>query len=63
MTIRLYGFWRSLATFRVRAALNFKNLDYTEEIIDLTKGEQFEADFHQLNPKHVLPVLEPTRFA
>jgi hypothetical protein len=59
MTIRLYGFWRSLATFRVRAALNFKGLDYVEQTVDLTRGEQFEAGFHRLNPQHVLPVLEP----
>lgn len=58
MTIRLYGFWRSLATFRVRAALNFKELDYVEQIVDLTKAEQFEEGFHRLNPQHALPVLE-----
>lgn len=58
MTLTLYGFWRSLATFRVRAALNLKGLDYTEAIVDLNAGEQFGAAFHRVNPQHVLPALD-----
>ena len=30
MAVVLYGFWRSLATYRVRAALNLKGIDYTD---------------------------------
>lgn len=58
MTIKLYGFWRSLATFRVRAALNLKGLPYVETIIDLNAGEQHGEAFHQVNPQHVLPALD-----
>jgi maleylacetoacetate isomerase len=58
MSVTLHGYWRSLATFRVRAALNLKGIAYTEKIVDLSKGEQFSAEFHALNPQHVLPLLE-----
>lgn len=56
--IILYGFWRSLATYRVRVALNLKGLAYEERIVDLTKGTQHDDQFGALNPQHVLPVLE-----
>jgi maleylacetoacetate isomerase len=58
MSIVLHGFWRSLATYRVRAALNLKRLDYSEVMIDLLQGEQHRADFAALNPQHALPVLQ-----
>ena len=57
MGLQLYGFWRSLATFRVRAALNLKGLEYTESIVNLERGEQFGEAFHHVNPQHVLPAL------
>lgn len=58
MSVTLYGFWRSLATFRVRAALKLKDIAYQESIIDLMKGEQFNASYDQLNPQHSLPLLD-----
>lgn len=58
MSVILYGYWRSLASFRIRAALNVKKIPYQEKLIDLSKGEQFSQDFDQINPQHVIPVLE-----
>lgn len=58
MSVTLYGYWRSLAAFRVRAALNLKNIPYEEKLIDLSQGEQFSESFHQLNPQHVIPLLD-----
>ena len=57
MTLDLYGFWRSLATFRVRIALNLKGLDYREHPIDLFSGEQYAASFRAINPMAAVPVL------
>ncbi len=57
MTLDLYGFWRSLATFRVRIALNLKGLDYREHPIDLFAGEQYAASFRAINPMAAVPAL------
>lgn len=57
--LRLYGYWRSSAAYRVRIALNLKNLDYQDCPVNLMKegGEQHKADFHRLNPSELVPVL------
>jgi maleylacetoacetate isomerase len=55
--MKLYGFWRSLATFRVRIALNMKGLPYEETMVNLPKGEQFLAEYKAVNPQSVLPAL------
>ena len=58
MAVVLYGFWRSLATYRVRMALNWKDIAYTETIVDLGKGEQLAPAFRALNPQGALPLLD-----
>ena len=54
---KLYGSWRSLAAYRVRVALNFKQLPYDEEMIDIAVGEQLTPSFRALNPQGAVPVL------
>lgn len=57
MAIVLYGFWRSLATYRVRIALNIKGVEYTETNVDLGLGEQFAPAYQALNPQNALPLF------
>jgi maleylacetoacetate isomerase len=55
--MKLYGFHRSSAAFRVRIALNLKGLDYDQVAVHLRKGEQRAPDFLKLNPQALVPAL------
>lgn len=56
--MRLYAYWRSSTSYRVRIALNLKGLDYRVVPVDLLKGEQTGEAFRQVNPFSGVPVLE-----
>jgi maleylacetoacetate isomerase len=58
MSVTLYGFWRSLAAYRVRVALNLKGVPFEEVSINLVGGEQFGEAYSALNPQHVVPLLK-----
>jgi maleylacetoacetate isomerase len=55
--VKLYGFWRSLASYRVRVALALKGLRAEEVSIDLLKGKQNSDDYLAVNPQGVVPAL------
>src|SRR3954463_12944937 len=55
--MKLYGFWRSLATYRVKVALALKGMNVDEVSIDLLKGKQHDRDYVSVNPQAVVPAL------
>jgi maleylacetoacetate isomerase len=56
--MKLYGYFRSSAAFRVRIALNLKKLDYEGRFIHLRRGDQTQANFLAVNPQGLVPALE-----
>jgi maleylacetoacetate isomerase len=54
----LYEYWRSSASYRVRIALNLKNVDYESRPVNLLEGEQNSAEYRELNPLGLVPMLE-----
>lgn len=57
MTIQMYGFWRSIAAFRVRVALKLKGLAFEETPIDILSGEQFKPGYDAINAERVVPTF------
>jgi glutathione S-transferase len=56
--MKLYGYWRSQATYRVRVAMNLKGIPPSEdEALDLAKGDQFNDAYRKVNPQMVVPAL------
>jgi maleylacetoacetate isomerase len=57
MGIQIYGFWRSIASFRVRVALRLKDLPFEEIPIDILSGEQFKPSYEAVNAEQVVPTF------
>jgi len=57
MTVKLFGFWRSLATCRVRVALALKGIKAEEVSINLMQGQQHGAEYRAVNPQSLVPAL------
>jgi maleylacetoacetate isomerase len=56
--MKLWGYFRSSAAFRVRIALNLKRLSYEQASIHLRKNEQGRPDFLALQPQGLVPALD-----
>jgi maleylacetoacetate isomerase len=56
--MKLYGYFRSSAAFRVRIALNLKRLPVEPVAIHLRRNEQSAPDYLALNPQGLVPALE-----
>ena len=55
--MKLHGYFRSSASYRVRIALNLKGLTVEHLTHHLRKGEQRAADYLSLNPQGLVPTL------
>jgi maleylpyruvate isomerase len=57
--MKLYSYFRSSASYRVRIALNLKNLPYEYMPVHLLRdgGEQFKPEYRELNHDAVVPTL------
>lgn len=55
--MKFYTFWRSLATLRVRIALNLKGVARDDVVVNLLAGHQMAPEFKAVNPQMALPAL------
>jgi maleylacetoacetate isomerase/maleylpyruvate isomerase len=56
--MKLYSYWRSTTSIRVRAALNLKGVAYKTVPVNLVAGDQRGAAYTKINPAQGVPSLE-----
>jgi maleylpyruvate isomerase len=59
-SLRLYGYWRSTSSWRVRIGLAWKRLPYEHRAVNLLAGEQHAPAYGEVNPLGMVPALEVT---
>jgi maleylacetoacetate isomerase len=55
--MKLYTYYRSQASFRVRIAMNLKGIAHDDTYLHLEKGDQFDPGYRAVNPQMVVPTL------
>ena len=55
--MKLYGYYRSSASYRVRIALNLKGLAYEAAFVHLARHEQFDPTYAAVNRQNLIPSL------
>ena len=56
--LKLYDYFRSSASYRVRVALNLKGIRYERITVDLLKDGEVTADYLKINPQGLVPALQ-----
>ncbi len=56
--MKLWSYWRSTTSYRVRIVLNLKGFSYETAPVDLIRGEQRSPEHAARNPGRGVPVLE-----
>src|SRR5262245_20575536 len=56
--MKFFTFWRSLASYRVRIALNMKGINAEPVFVNILKGEQGTDAFRKINPQMLIPALD-----
>jgi len=56
--VKLYGYYRSSASYRLRIILGLKKITWENRPVHLAHGEQLGPDFRAINPMGLVPVLD-----
>lgn len=56
--MKIFGYFRSSAAFRLRIAMNFKGLSYDYNLINLQSGDHLSDGFKRINPQGRVPAVD-----
>ncbi|MDA1324223.1 MAG: maleylacetoacetate isomerase [Proteobacteria bacterium] len=56
--MKIHGYFRSSAAYRVRIALNLKNIECDTVLVNLQAGDQSSPAYRAINPQGRVPALE-----